>query len=224
MSEQIMETQQEPTDAPQTESQATAAKTYTQEEFDRHMAGLRKSIESKFERQLAELGDLNQLRELKTRAEKQQQEEALKRGEFERVLQEMAAKKDAEISKRDAVIREYKVDTPLLNAAAQYRSVNPEQVKALLKSNVTLADTGEVIVTGADGAPRYNDDGKPLSVDELVKEFLQSNPHFVQPTPATTNTRNAIAPAGGDDFDVTKLDMANPEHRKRYAEWRARNK
>ena len=48
-----------------TENQAQAGKTYTQEEFDKHMAGMRKAIEQKFERQFSELGDLNELRQLK---------------------------------------------------------------------------------------------------------------------------------------------------------------
>jgi hypothetical protein len=55
-------------------------------------------------------------------------------------------------------------------------------------------------------------------VDHLVKEFLLSNPHFVQPTPATTNSKsNVTAPQGGK-VDISKLDMKNPEHRKLFAE------
>lgn len=219
MSDEIMETNTEATDAPQ-QSQA-GAKTYTQEEFDRHMAGMRKSIEAKFEKQLGELGDLNELRQLKTRAEQQKQEEALKRGEFEKILQEMAQKKDAEIAKRDAVIREYRVDTPLLNAASKYRSVNPEQVKALLKSNITLAEDGTVVVTGDSGQPRYKDDGSPFGVDDLVQDFLNANPHFVQPTPASTASKSSISSDKADGINIAELDMSNPEHRKRYAQAKA---
>jgi hypothetical protein len=216
MSDAIMDTNVESTDAPQN-SQASA-KTYTQEEFDRHMAGMRKSIESKFEKQFAELGDLNELKQLKATAEKTRQDEALKRGEFETILKEMAQKKDAEIAKRDAVIREYRVDTPLLNAASKYRSVNPEQVRALLKNNITLGEDGITIVTDEVGKPRYKDDGTAYAVDDLVQDFLSKNPHFVQPTLATTASKSSISSDKAEGVNIAELDMSNPEHRKRYAQ------
>ncbi len=73
-------------------SQAKPARTYTQEEFDNHMAGLKASISKKFEKQFAELGDLNELRELKQKAEAIKFEEAKKRGEFEKLMQDLAAR------------------------------------------------------------------------------------------------------------------------------------
>lgn len=202
------------------ENLATATKTYTQEEFDNHMAGLKSSIAKKYEKQLStysELGDLESLRALKIEAERRQQEQQIKRGEFEKTLQELAAKKDAEISKRDSVIKEYKVNTPLLSAAANMRAVAPEQVKALLSNSVRLNSEGEVEVVDNKGAVRYNDKGEPLSVETLVREFLDLNPHFVQPAPATTNTRSSHMPTDFNTVDLTKLDMRNPEHRKIYA-------
>lgn len=205
------------TQAQTVEAQAPAEKTYTQQEFDDAMAKMRHAVTQKVLKPYQDLGDPEELRSLKQQAEEQRQQEQLKRGEFEKILQEMAAKKDAEIQKREAVIREYKVDTPLLNAAAKYRSVAPEQVKALLKSNVRLGEEGNVEVVGSDGSVRYNDSGVPLGVDDLVKEFLESNPHFVQPTPSTTNTKSSINNSR-EQLDVGKLDMSNPEHRKIYAE------
>jgi hypothetical protein len=196
-----------------------SSKTYTQEEFDRHMAGLKASIAKKYEKQLSiysELGDLDSLKQLKTEAEKRQTEQQLKRGEFEKTLQEKAAKWESEIQKRDSVIKEYKVNTPLLSAAANMRAVAPEQVKALLSGAVRLNADGEVEVVDSKGSVRYNDKGVPLAVDDLVREFLDLNPHFVQPTPATTNTKSSHV-ADGNKVDLSKLDMRNPEHRKIYA-------
>jgi len=222
MNEEIMAATEVNTDAQaQTvESQAQAeTKTYTQEEFDAAMAKMRHAVTNKVLKPYQDLGDPEELRELKLKAEAQRQEEQLKRGEFEKTLQEMAAKKDAEIQRRDAIIKEYKVDTPLLNAAAKYRSVAPEQVKSLLKNNVRLGEEGNVEVVSSDGSVRYNDAGEALGVDDLVKEFLESNPHFVQPTPSTTNTKSSISNSK-EALDVSKLDMSNPEHRKAYAEMR----
>jgi len=208
------------TQAETVEVQAQAeTKTYTQEEFDAAMAKMRHAVTNKVLKPYQDLGDPEELRELKSKAEAQRQEEQLKRGEFEKTLQEMAAKKDAEIQRRDAIIKEYKVDTPLLNAAAKYRSVQPEQVKSLLKNNVRLGEEGNVEVVGSDGSVRYNDAGEALGVDDLVKEFLDANPHFVQATPSTTNTKSSINNSK-EPLDISKLDMSNPEHRKAYAEMR----
>jgi len=219
MSESIMETNNEATE-PQETSQATG-KTYSEDEFNKHMAGMRKSLEAKFEKQFADLGDIEELKQLKAKAEQSQQEEALKRGEFEKILQSQAQKKDAEIAKRDAIIKEYKIDAPLLNAASQHRSVNPDQVKALLKNQVTLGENGETIVTDSSGTLKFKDDGSAYTVDDLVGEFLQSNPHFVQPTPSSTNTRSNVADSA-PDFDISRLDMSKPEDRQKYAQWRAK--
>jgi hypothetical protein len=204
----------------ETTSQAQATKTYTQEEFDRHMAGMKSAIAKKYEKQFSDLGDIDELRSLKTQAEAKKLEEAKKRGEFEKIIQDLAAKKDQEIQKRDAVIKEYKVNTPLLSAAAKFRAVAPEQVKSLLTNNVRLNDAGDVEVVGQDGTVRYTDSGSPLAVEDLVREFLDSNPHFVQSTPSTTNTKSNISSGRADKLDITKLDMSNAEHRKLYKEHR----
>lgn len=200
-----------------TETSETQERTYTQEEFDRHLAGLRTSLTKKFEKQFAELGDLNELKELKANAEKLKQEQAIKRGEFEKLIQDLATKKDAEIAKRDSVIKEYKVNTPLLSAAARLQAVNADQVKALLINNVRLNSEGEVEVIDDKGAIRYSDSGTALAVDDLVQEFLQHNPHFVKPTIATSASQSSIA-AQTKTVDLNSLDMKNPEHRKKYAD------
>jgi hypothetical protein len=153
------------------------------------------------------------LRGLREDAQARKQEEQIKRGEFEKTLQEMASKKDAEIKMRDEVIKEYKVNSPLLNAAAKYRSVNPEQVKALLSTSVRLNQSGDVEVVGDDGSVRYDDSGAPIGVEDLVKTFLDTNPHFVQPTASTTNTQSNAGVGMSKGLDINSLDMKNPKHR-----------
>ena len=201
------------------ENQAQATKTYSQEEVDNMMARMKGSLQKKLLKPYEDLGDPDELRNLKTEAEKRQQEQQIKRGEFEKTLQELAAKKDSEIQKRDSVIKEYKVNTPLISAAAQYKAVNAEQVKALLSNQVRLNSEGEVEVVDHSGSVRYNDAGTPLGVDDLVREFLDSNPHFVQSAPSTTNTKSSHTTQVSSGVDISKLDMKNPEHRKIYAEY-----
>lgn len=209
------------TSAQQTSQEsASTQRVYTQEEFDNAMAKMKASVHKKVAKPYEELGDIEELRTIKSAWEQKQQDEAVKRGEFEKILQDMAAKKDAEIQKRDRVIQEYKVDVPLLNTASKLRSVNPEQVKSLLKTQVRLNQEGEVEVIDATGSVRYNDKGQAWGVEDLVQDFLTANPHFVAPTPATTNSRSNISQGSPTKVDITQLDMKNPEHRKLYAEYR----
>ena len=208
---------------PNAEIEAPAEKTFTQKEVDDMMARLKGSITRKLENKYSDLGDVEELRQLKTEAEERQRKEQIKRGEFEKTLQELAAKKDSEIQKRDSIIKEYKVNTPLLNAAAKYRSVNPEQVKQLLSNQVRLSEGGDVEVVDNNGSVRYNDSGAPIGVDDLVKEFLDTNAHFVAPTVSTTNSKSSLGvESNTGKVEFSALDMSNPEHRKRYAEAKAK--
>ena len=211
------------TEVSETTTQAQE-KTYSQAEFDSHMARMKTSLTKKYEKLYADLGDPEELKTIKENWSRQQQEQALKRGEFDKILQDMASKKDAEIQKRDQIIREFKVEQPLVTLAAKYRSVNPEQVKALLKPFLRLNDDGEVEVIDDKGQPRYQDNGKPYDADLFVKEWLASNPHFVAATPATTNSQGNVDRQPAQALDLSKLDLTRPEHRKIYAEARRSGK
>lgn len=211
----------DPASTTDAENQAQATKTYSQKEVDDMMARMKSSLKSKLLKPYEELGDPDELRQLKAEAEQKRQAEQLKRGEFEKTLQELAAKKDAEIARRDAIISEYKINTPLLSAAAKYNAVNAEQVKSLLSSNIRIGESGEVEVTDGKGSVRYSDKGEPIGVEDLVKEFLDANPHFKLANPATTQTRSNVVDKGvTKKVDITKLDMKNPEHRAAYKEYR----
>jgi hypothetical protein len=201
------------------QTQTQAEKTYSQKELDDMMARTRASVQKKIMSKYEDLGDPDELREIVSNYRKSQQDQQVKRGEFDKVLQDLAAKKDAEIQKRDRMIEEFKVNSPIIDAAARHRSINPDQVKALVRSNVRLNADGEVEVVDKDGKVRYDDNGRLLTVDNFVQEFLQQNPHFIQPTPSTTATRSNVNGIT-QPIDLSKLDMRNPEHRKIYAESR----
>jgi ligand-binding sensor domain-containing protein len=102
--------------------------------------------------------------------------------------------------------------------------VNADQVKALVANNVRLNADGEVEVVDNKGSVRYNDKGESLGVEDLVREFLDSNPHFVSSTPSTTHTRSNVNNNTQGSVDVSKLDMRLADHRKIYANLRSQNK
>lgn len=197
------------------------AKTYTQEEFDNHMAKMKASVSRKYERLLEDLGDLDELRTLKSDAERRRTEEAKKRGEFDRLMAELAEKKDQEIKKRDEIIKNYTVDMPLIDSAARLGAVNPNQVKQLLKPYVRLSEGGEVEILDDKGSIRYSDKGTPFGVQDLVQEFLESNLHFKAAGPATTTSRSNIG-SSPTKIDPKTLNMKDPKQRQLYQEMKGR--
>tara|TARA_R110000824_G_scaffold116007_1_gene267268 strand:+ start:6191 stop:6877 length:687 start_codon:yes stop_codon:yes gene_type:complete len=195
-------------------------KTYTQTEVDNMMARMKGSLSKKLLKPYEELGDPDELRQLKAEAEKKSQQEAINRGEFEETLRNLAQKKDQEIQQREAIITEYKVNTPIIDAAARYKAVAPDQVKQLLSNRVRLNEVGDVETLGADGKVQYDDQGNLATVDKLVEGFLATNPHFVQANPSTSNSSSNITGVGSKEFDVTKLNMNDPKDRARYKEYK----
>lgn len=216
----MTEQQTSATEATEASTETTQAeKTYTQREVDDMLARTKGAITKKIASKYEDLGDPDELRNIVSQYQKQQQDQQLKRGEFEKVLQEKMSAKDIEIQKRDKLIEEFKLNTPILDAAARLRSVNPEQVKALVRSNVRLNADGEPEVVDREGKVRYDDSGRPISVDSYVQEFLAQNPHFVSATPSTTTTRSSVN-TNTKKVDITKLDMNDPEQRAVYKEYR----
>lgn len=198
-----------------------AGRTYTQEEFDNHMAGLKRSLQNKYEKAYSDLGDIEELRQMKQQAEALKEQEAIRKGEFEKVLKEKTAKWQSELEATRNELKEYKVNTPLVEAAAKYKAVAPQQVKQLLANRVRINEKGSVEVLDETGTTLYDDSGNSYSVDKLVKEFLDANPHFITAGASTTNTRSSVAPAQKNgSFDINQLDLTRAEHRKIYKEAR----
>ena len=121
----------EDTGSSENTNQAQSVKTYTQDEVNDMMARTKGAVQKKYEKTLADLGDIDELRQLRATHEQQQLELQKKRGDFDKIIADLAAKKDEEIRKRDDIIKSYIVDMPLVNTAAQLGAVNPKQVQAL---------------------------------------------------------------------------------------------
>jgi hypothetical protein len=165
--------------------------------------------------------DVDQYKNWQQQEEDRKIEQQKQRGEFEKILKEQAEKFNSRISELEGTLKKEKVDGALLNAASKNKSVAPNQVADLLKNRVRLNELGQSEVVDDNGTPLYKDDGSSFGVDDLVKDFLTKNPHFAAPSVSGTGSQSKV---GGEtrssDLDVTKLDMNNPEHRAKYAEWR----
>jgi len=132
------------------------------------------------------------------------------------------SKKDTVISDLRNQIHSIKIEGALLNAASNRKAVNAEQVTRLLQNQVRLSEDGEVEVTDAQGNARYTDEGKLMSVDQYVGEWLDANPHFVASTPGGSGSRSAAEQTTNptEQIDVSKLDMNNRAHRELYKKYK----
>ena len=195
MSDEIMENAEPvvPTGEEAVQETEQQSKSFTQEDLERIVEQRLMRERKKYEKKLegVDLDEARKLLEEKQQAEIERQKE---KGEFEKVLQQLAEKKDQEISQYKTRLQEIQVDGALVNAASQNNAVSPEQVVSLLKGQTRLAEDGQVEILDKDGTVRYNDSGSPMSVNELVTEFLTANPHFVKASPSGTGSKGA---AGG---------------------------
>ena len=192
--------------------------TLTQDDVNRIVAERVAREKAKFEKKYSNV-DLDLYNQLVEEKETLRQEELKKRGEFEELLKSQAEKFNGKIKQYENELTSIKVDGALLNAASANRAVNPQQVVQLLKGQVKLNEAGTVDVIDANGQVRYDDNGNPLQVSNLVNTFLTENPHFVSAGPNGSGTGQGVGKQTPVvDNDVSKLNMENPEHRKRYQE------
>ena len=198
--------------------------TLSQDEVNRIVADRVARERAKFEKKYSGI-DLDHYKTLVEAEESRKTQEMEKRGEYEKLLKEQAEKFNSKINTYEQELHSIKVDGTLLNEASANKAVNPNQVVQLLKGQVKLNDAGQVDVIDQTGQVRYDDKGDPVRVSTLVSEFLTANPHFVSAGPSGSGTGQGMGKQNPVvDNDVTKLNMENPEHRKRYAEiMRAKN-
>ena len=150
-------------------------KTFTQEQIDNIIKTRLEAEKSKYDKKLQE--EENQKAEL---LKEQQLKEAKSKADIEKIMQERLSEKDSELQKVKDQIKKEKVDNSILSIANKEKSINAQQVVALLKNEVKYNDDGRIEVVDNNSNVRYNSNGELLTIEDRVKEFLDSNPHFRQ--------------------------------------------
>lgn len=168
--------------------------------------------------------DQNEVAQLRTFKEQMEEEQLIKKQDFETLLKKQKDKAETEISTLRGELQKIKVDGALINAASKAKAVAPEQVAKLLKDSVKLEANGSVVVLDGDGNPRYNDDAEAFTVDALVEEFLSTNQFFRAAGPSGTGSASNVAESKSSEFDLSQLDMTKAEHRAIYKKMRAEGK
>ena len=191
--------------------------TFTQEAVNKIVAERVAKEKAKYDKKYGSI-DVDHYQQLIEKEEKARQADLEKRGEFEKLLKEQADKFNDKIQQYQSELTSIKVDGTLLSEASNLKAINPTQVSQLLKGQLKLNETGTVdVIDAKTGQVRYNDQGEPIQVKDLVSEFLQANPHFVSAGASGSGTgQGAGKQQAVIDNDISKLNMNNPEHRDRY--------
>ena len=210
-----IETQATETPKEEVKVEETKQNTFTQEQLDNIIKTRLEAEKNKYEKKLQE--------EEKQKSEilKQKQlEEAKTKQDLEKIMQERLSEKEKELLNYKNQIKKEKVDNSILSVASNNSAINPSQVVALLKDDVKYTDDGRIEVVDNNSNVRYNPNGELLTIEDRVKEFLDSNPHFRKGSLSGSGSQSAVGGKTVKPFNLQDLDLTKPEDRKAYAEYR----
>ena len=197
------------------EQPKTESKSFTQEQLDNIVQARLMAERKKYERKMEEE------EKQKTELLKQKQlEEAKSKADIEKLMKERIAEKDSEISRYKTEIKKEKIDNSILSVASKNNAINPQQVVQLIEKEVKLNDDGRIEVLDNNSNIRYNAKGELLTIEDRVKEFLDTNPHFRNATVQGSGSKASIGGNTVKPLNIQDLDLNKPEDRKAYAEYR----
>ena len=207
----------EQVETPKEEVKVDAPKqqTFTQEQLDNIIKARLEAEKNKYEKKLQE--EEKQKQEI---LKQEQLKEAKTKSDLEKIMQERLSEKEQELAKVKDQIKKEKVDNSILSIANKEKSINAQQVVSLLKNEVKYNDDGRVEIVDNHSNVRYNAKGELLTIEDRVKEFLDSNPHFRQGSLSGSGSQSAIGGKTVKPFNLQDLDLTKPEDRKAYAEYR----
>ena len=198
-------------------TEAPKQQTFTQDQLDNIIKTRLEAEKTKAQKMLEE--EAKKKEEL---LKEQQLKEAKSKAEIEKIMQERLSEKEQELNRYKDQIRKEKVDNSILSIANKEKSINAQQVVALLKNEVKYNDDGRIEVVDNNSNVRYNSNGELLTIEDRVKEFLDSNPHFRQGSLSGSGSQSAIGGKTVKPFNLQDLDLTKPEDRKAYSEYRAK--
>tara|TARA_B110000971_G_scaffold205403_1_gene227785 strand:+ start:682 stop:1389 length:708 start_codon:yes stop_codon:yes gene_type:complete len=188
---------------------------FTQEQLDKVISSRLEAERRKYEKKLQE--EENSKAEI---VKQRQLEEAKTKQDLEKIMQDRLSEKEKELNTYKNQIKKEKVDNSILSVASSNKAISPAQVVALLKDEVKYTDDGRIEVVDNNSNVRYNSQGELLTIEDRVKEFLDSNPHFRQGSLSGSGSQSAIGGKTVKPFNLQDLDLTKPEDRKTYQEYR----
>lgn len=196
-------------------TEAPKEQTFTQDQLDNIIKTRLEAEKTKAQKMLEE--EAKKKEEL---LKEQQIKEAKSKAEIEKIMQERLSEKESELNRYKEQIKKEKVDNSILSIANKEKSINAQQVVALLKNEVQYNDDGRIEIVDNNSNVRYNAQGELLTIQDRVKEFLDANPHFRQGSLSGSGSQSSIGGNTVKPFNLQDLDLTKPEDRKAYAEYR----
>jgi len=189
--------------------------TFTQAQLDNIIKSRLEAEKTKHQRQL----DEQKKKDDEVLKEKQLQD-AKTKAEIEKLMKERIAEKDQELMNMKNMIKKEKIDNSVMSVASKMNAVNPQQIVELMKSNIKLSDDNRIEILDKHNNIRYNDKGELLTIEESVKEFLDTNPHFSKGSLSGVGSQSSVEGKTVKPFNIQDLDMSKAEDRQKYAEYR----
>lgn len=211
----ITEQTEEPTEQKVEATQEVKEMKFTQDQLDKVISSRLEAERRKYEKKLQE--EENQKAEI---IKQKQLEEAKTKQDLEKIMQQRLSEKEEELNRYKNQIKKEKVDNSILSVASSNKAISPAQVVALLKDEVKYTDDGRIEIVDNTSNVRYNSKGELLTIEDRVKEFLDSNPHFRQGSLSGSGSQSAIGGKTVKPFNLQDLDLTKPEDRKAYQEYR----
>jgi hypothetical protein len=153
------------------------------QKVEREMSG--RSIDpAERERLNQAVADANLLREeIATRDKNFEEAARLREERFQRELdqrEQTLKSKETEIGRRDARLRGMLgAEIRAAAVAAGAREESLPELQKLLGADLDLDENLDPFVKGEGNAPKLDKDGKPVSIEGLVREYLASHPHHL---------------------------------------------
>ena len=188
---------------------------FTQDQLDKVISSRLEAERRKYEKKLQE--EENSKAEI---VKQKQLEEAKTKQDLEKIMQDRLSEKEQELNRYKNQIKKEKVDNSILSVASSNKAISPAQVVSLLKDEVKYTDDGRIEIVDNNSNVRYNSQGELLTIEDRVKEFLDSNPHFRQGSLSGSGSQSAIGGKTVKPFNLQDLDLTKPEDRKAYQEYR----
>jgi hypothetical protein len=207
------------TGAVEQESSQEQSKMFSQQQLDEIVAKRVAQTKAKYSYEPDEVAELRKFRD------SVEEEQLIKRQDFDKVLAKHREKSTGEINSLRSELTNIKVDGALVSSASKGGAIAPDHVAALLKTQVQLDEAGKAIVVDNEGKPRYNEDAEPMSIDQLTAEFLASNQFFKSAGPAGTGSESNVATnKQSTEVDLSSLDLTTVEGREKYRKLQASGK
>jgi len=197
------------------ESQEPKTMTFNQAQLDNIIKSRLDAEKKKHEKQLEEVKKQEEIA-LKEKEIK----EAKSKQELEKIMQDRIAEKDQELARIRGEIKKERIDNSVLSVASKLNAINPQQVVDLIKSGIKLSDENRIEILDNNNNIRYNSKGELLTIDERVKEFLDTNPHFSKGSKSGVGSQSSVEGKTVKPFNIQDLDMSKPADREAYKEYR----